>query len=53
MLGVHKLEFGMPEAIWVIQVEDFPAVVTMDAKGNSPHREVRKQSRMVLESPIG
>ena len=48
VLGVHKLEFGVPEAIWVIDVENFPAVVTMDAHGNSLHEKVREQSREVL-----
>jgi fumarate hydratase class I len=28
---VHKMVFGVPEAIWVIEVEDFPVVVTMDS----------------------
>src|SRR5438270_6602679 len=28
-------EFGSPEAIWELEVENFPAVVTMDAQGNS------------------
>lgn len=49
VLGVHKLNFGVPEAIWVIQVQDFPAVVTMDAHGNSLHQEVREQSGRLLE----
>ena len=53
VLGVYKLEFGVPEAIWVIEVEDFPAVVTMDAHGNSLHATVREQSRAVLEKLIG
>ena len=53
VLGVHKLDFGVPEAIWVIQVEDFPVVVTMDAKGNSLHSVVREQSHQVLERLIG
>ncbi len=35
VLGVYKLDFGVPEAIWVIEVEDFPAVVTMDAHGTA------------------
>jgi fumarate hydratase subunit beta len=52
VLGVHKLDFGVPEAIWVIAVEDFPAVVTMDAHDNSLHDEVRKRSRQVLEKLI-
>jgi fumarate hydratase class I len=39
VLDVHKLdEFGVPEAIWRIEVRDFPAVVTMDAHGESLHR---------------
>ncbi len=49
VLGVHKLDFGVPEAIWVIQVEDFPAVVTMDAHGSSLHAAVRQKSRQILE----
>lgn len=52
VLGVYKLEFGVPEAIWVIEVQDFPAVVTMDANGNSLHEVVRKESRAVLERLI-
>jgi fumarate hydratase class I len=43
---VHKLEeFGVPEAMWVIRVEDFPAVVTMDAHGRSIHDEIASLSR--------
>jgi fumarate hydratase subunit beta len=53
VLGVYKLDFGVPEAIWVIEVEDFPAVVTMDAHGNSLHATVREQSLAVLERLIG
>ncbi len=42
---VHKLdEFGAPEAMWVIEVENFPAIVTMDSHGNSLHAEVLKNS---------
>ncbi|MCX7959908.1 MAG: fumarate hydratase C-terminal domain-containing protein, partial [Deltaproteobacteria bacterium] len=41
VLNVYKLEeFGIPEALWVLQVERFPAVVTMDSKGRSLHEEV-------------
>ena len=50
VLGVYKLDFGVPEAMWVIQVKNFPAVVTMDAHGNSLHREVETRSREVLQS---
>src|SRR6185437_8306793 len=32
--GVHlKEKFGSPEAVWVLRVKDFPAVVTMDSHG--------------------
>jgi len=53
VLGVYKLEFGVPEAMWVIQVQDFPVVVTMDSHGNSQHAVIEQQSRAVLESLIG
>ncbi len=47
--AVYKLDFGVPEAIWVITVKDFPAVVTMDAHGASLHDSVRLRSRQVLD----
>lgn len=50
--GVYKLEFGMPEAMWVIEVKDFPTVVTMDAHGNSLHEDIERQSQRMLESLI-
>lgn len=49
VLNVYKLEFGVPEAIWMIEVKDFPVVVTMDAHGNSLHSVVRDQSHQVLD----
>jgi fumarate hydratase subunit beta len=50
VLGVYKLGFGVPEAIWVIEVQDFPVVITMDAHGNSLHSVVREHSQKVLEN---
>ena len=44
VVTVHKLEFGVPEAMWVIRVEDFPLVVTMDSHGQSIHEQVEKAS---------
>jgi len=40
--AVHWLEeLGIPEAVWVFQVERFgPLVVTMDAHGASLHRDL-------------
>jgi fumarate hydratase class I len=49
VLGVYKLDFGVPEAMWVIEVKDFPVVVTMDAHGNSQHAVIEQQSKAVLE----
>jgi fumarate hydratase class I len=42
---VFKLEeFGVPEAMWVIDVRDFPAVVTMDSHGGSLHEKIFRHS---------
>lgn len=52
--SVFKLEeFGVPEALWVIQVEDFPVVVTMDSNGGSLHASVDAVSRGKLEGLLG
>jgi fumarate hydratase class I len=49
VLTVYKKdEFGVPEAFWVIRVQDFPVVVTMDAHGNSLHAEVKARSQEKL-----
>ncbi len=47
--GVHKYDFGVPEAMWVIEVKDFPAVVTMDAHGDSLHAAIETRSKAQLE----
>ncbi len=47
--GVFKLDFGVPEAIWVIEVKEFPVVVTMDAHGGSQHAVIEESSKKVLE----
>lgn len=47
--NVHMMEqFGAPEAIWEFEVENFPAVVTMDAHGGSLHKEVFAASQSEL-----
>ncbi|OFW05611.1 MAG: fumarate hydratase [Acidobacteria bacterium RIFCSPLOWO2_02_FULL_67_36] len=48
--GVSLLEFGTPEAMWHLQVRDFPAIVTMDAHGNSLHKTVEAQSGEILDT---
>ena len=53
VLGVYKLEFGVPEAMWVIRVENFPVVVTMDSHGTSLHETIEAQSKERLAELIG
>lgn len=48
--GVHLMEFGIPEAMWHLEVEDFMAIVTMDAHGNSLHAEVLEATGGMLET---
>jgi len=48
--GVSLMEFGTPEAMWHLHVRDFPAIVTMDAHGNSLHKEIEEESGRALES---
>jgi len=50
VLGVHLMEFGIPEAMWHLRVKDFAAIVTMDAHGNSLHADVEKATGEALES---
>jgi fumarate hydratase, class I len=46
--GVSLLEFGTPEAMWHLEVKEFPAIVTMDSHGNSLHQDVELASGRVL-----
>ncbi|HEU5021519.1 MAG TPA: fumarate hydratase [Bryobacteraceae bacterium] len=46
---VNLLEFGIPEAMWHLRVNGFPAIVTMDAHGNSLHADVEKATAAELE----
>ena len=47
--GVFKMEFGVPEAMWLIEVKDFPVVVTMDSHGDSQHAVIDDASKKVLD----
>ena len=46
-------EFGVPEALWVIDVERFPVVVTMDSHGHSLHDAVESTSGGRLKELLG
>ena len=47
--NVYLMEkFGAPEAIWEFAVRAFPAIVTIDAQGNSLHKEIMAASQAEL-----
>ncbi len=48
--GVSLAEFGVPEAMWHLQVVEFPAIVTMDSHGNSLHKDLEAESATHLEA---
>ena len=48
--GVDLLDLGVPEAMWHFRVRDFPAIVTMDASGNSLHAGVESASAAILRN---
>jgi tartrate/fumarate subfamily iron-sulfur-dependent hydro-lyase beta chain len=49
VVNVYFMEkFGAPEAIWEFEVASFPAVVTMDANGNSLHKDIFAASQAEL-----
>ena len=48
VLGVNLIEFGIPEAMWHLRVNNFVAIVTMDAHGNSLHADVEKATAASL-----
>ncbi|MBS1875531.1 MAG: fumarate hydratase [Acidobacteria bacterium] len=51
VLDVHLLEqFGIPEAMWRLRVDNFAAIVTMDSHGNSLHADVENATGAVLET---
>ena len=54
VVDVWKLEeFGKTEAMWVFDVQNFPAIVTMDAHGRSLHEEIESKSREKFRKLIG
>jgi tartrate/fumarate subfamily iron-sulfur-dependent hydro-lyase beta chain len=54
VVDVWKLkEFGMTEAMWVFDVKEFPAIVTMDAHGRSLHEKIERSSYIEFKRLIG
>jgi fumarate hydratase class I len=50
--NVYLKQFGSPEAVWEMEVNAFPAVVTMDAHGRSLHQEVADASKGHLQQVL-
>ena len=48
-----KEMFGSPEAVWEMNVTDFPVVVTMDSHGLSLHQEIAEASKSNLSKVSG
>ena len=48
VIGVHLLDFGIPEAMWHLHVNNFAAIVTMDAHGNSLHADIEESTGAAL-----
>lgn len=53
VVDVFKTDFGLPEAFWKIRVKDFQAVVTIDAHGNSLHKDILEASDQSLKKLVG
>lgn len=45
VLNVYKTDFGMTDAIWELEVKDFPVVCMIDSKGRSLFQEVERESK--------
>jgi fumarate hydratase subunit beta len=51
--GVEWLDLGIPEALWIFEVEGFgPLIVTIDANGNSIYEKLGQEQRKTLEKLI-
>jgi tartrate/fumarate subfamily iron-sulfur-dependent hydro-lyase beta chain len=49
---VLRLDLGMPEAMWVLELKGFPTLVTMDTHGRSIHDEVRRAAEQRLSDML-
>ena len=52
VLSVRLEQFGSPEAVWELEVKNFPAVVTIDSHGNNLQQVVTDRSRELLAAAL-
>ncbi|HIP57551.1 MAG TPA: hypothetical protein EYH02_05775 [Ignisphaera aggregans] len=51
--AVYWLDLGVPEAMWVLRVENLgPAIVTIDTEGRDLHEEVMSRAYEVVKSLV-
>src|SRR3954470_17074220 len=52
VLSVRLEQFGSPEAVWELEVRNFPAVVTIDSHGNNLQELVTERSKTLLATAL-
>ncbi|PYS23983.1 MAG: fumarate hydratase [Acidobacteria bacterium] len=52
VLSFRLEQFGSPEAVWELEVRNFPAVVTIDSHGNNLQQVVTDRSRELLGTAL-
>ena len=52
VLSVRLEQFGSPEAVWELEVKNFPAVVAIDSHGNNLQQVVTERSRELLSATL-
>ena len=53
VIGVHWLDLGAAEAMWILEVENFgPLSVIIDSKGNNYYEDLRKKAREKVEEAV-
>lgn len=48
--NVYKSDFGMTDAIWELEVKDFPVVCMIDSHGESVFEEVEQSSKKIRDT---
>lgn len=52
--GVHWIDLGMPEALWILNARKFgPLVVAMDSRGNSMYENIGTEAVKVMNTLYG
>ena len=53
VLDVHWLDLGVPDAMWVLEVEDLgPLTVVIDSKGRNLYDEIYREARRRIDEEI-